>query len=73
MARKLGLGGIANTEGERTFTGKALRGDQAARRLGLGGLGNTLGARDFSGRATQVPGIFIPFLQRSNIRSLLGR
>ena len=72
MARKLGYGGLANTDGARSFSGKGFVA-AAARKLGYGGLGNTLGARDFSGRAKQVQPTFIAFLQRSNVRSLLGR
>ena len=73
MARKLGYGGIANTDGARSFSGKGAGGPAAARVLGYGGIGNTLGVRDFTGKTEQFQPVFITFQQRSNIRSLLGR
>ena len=75
MAKKLGYGGIANTNGARSFADKEDSLGQAARKLGYGGLGNTAGARDFSSKAALVsfqPAL-IGYIQRSYIRSLLGR
>ena len=73
MARKLGYGGLANTDGARSFSGKGSAGPAPARQMGYGGLGNTLGTRDFSGKVPQFPSVLILYGQRSNVRSLLGR
>ena len=55
MARQFGYGGLGNTNGTRSFAGKAEASEPivyAARVLGYGGIGNTKGTRDFSGKAT---------------------
>lgn len=51
MARVLGYGGLANTNGARSYAGKTLAPIQhSSRLLGYGGLGNSNGLRSFAGK-----------------------
>ncbi len=56
MARKLGYGGLANTNGARDFSSKTA--PVLARVLGYGGLANTQ-ARDFTGKAAASAAVTI--------------
>ena len=67
MARKLGYGGLANTDGARSFSGKGVAGPAPARQMGYGGLGNSLGKRDFAGKVPQFHSVLIFYGQRVNV------
>jgi hypothetical protein len=59
MARRLGYGGVSNTNGARDFTSKVGVSVYVERVLGYGGIANSQ-ARDFSGKTPAVVGAWIP-------------